>query len=307
MKLTYLDLGIYKDYGNSIDKVYQLFDISQTLENLGYNRLWLGEHHSFDCAWRSPEILISILLGATEKIKIGSAGNLIKLHNTLRLAQDYSILEGIFKGRVDMGIAAGSTTPKIKNALLTSHSGITNNNPNDYFLEKISDLFNFFDGSFDENNSFYGIHSPPYIKNLKPNIWFLSTSNSKTDLAINYKTNYVWSLFHKKEKNWPSFDSISRFETDYYNVNKVFPETAISISGICINDKKRVLEIQELFKNNFHMTVGGTIDECRNQIKKILKKYSGVQELVIADFSLNIDEKIESSTNFKSIIDDLNL
>lgn len=86
MDLTLLDIGIYKSQGKSIDKINHLFEIIPVIEELGYKRLWLGEHHDHDCAWRSPEILISLLLASSDKIKIGSAGNLLRLHNPLRLS-----------------------------------------------------------------------------------------------------------------------------------------------------------------------------------------------------------------------------
>lgn len=300
MDLTYLDLGFYKQRGSSNDNIFQLVEIAPFIEELGYKRIWVGEHHSLDCSWRSPEIIISLLLASTETIKIGSSGNLLMLHNSLRLAQDYSLLEGLFNGRVDLGLAFGSTPDDVKNAL-------TNNfNDNITLDTKVKELISYFD--FEKNEKYSpSFLIPPFMKGVKPNIWALSTSNSKFNLAIDNKLNYVWSLFHKKEENWPNGKCVIDFQNKYFHTHGEIPETAISITGIFLEDKKRQKNLIDLFKGNFHITVSGSKEECKERIYTILKKYQGIKQVVISDLSLTLEDKKENLKTFYEIVKDINL
>ncbi len=77
-----------------------MFEIATILEKQGYKRIWLGEHRAYDCAWRSPEILIPLLLASTDKIKIESVGNLLRLHKFFKVVQGYSLMERLFPNKV---------------------------------------------------------------------------------------------------------------------------------------------------------------------------------------------------------------
>jgi len=298
MDITLLDIGIFKSYNQNIDKVNDLFEIAPFIEELGYKRFWLGEHHEHDCAWRSPEILISLLLASTDKLKIGSAGNLLFLHNALRLVQDYSLLESMFPNRVDMGLAGGRTSELNVKALLKSTSWGT-------FDEKAEDLFKFFKTEISSNDEFNEIQTPPYVDKFKPNIWFLSTSNSKCDQAIKYKSNYAWSLFHTPKETWPEGNCIEQFKEKFHSINNEIPETALAVTGACIEDEKKAKQLKTLFAQNVRNHIIGSKEQVHNELGEILNLYSGVEELAFCDLSLNLEEKKESCFELKKIVDSL--
>src|SRR5688500_2986679 len=74
------------------ERIDSLFELLPNIESLGFSRFWLGEHYSQACAWRNPEILIALLCAATDTIRIGVAGVLVKLYPSLLIAQNYKLL-----------------------------------------------------------------------------------------------------------------------------------------------------------------------------------------------------------------------
>ena len=288
MDITLLDLGFCDKFGNSLDKVSQLFKIAPVLESLNYKRLWLGEHYDNDIAWRSPEILIGLLLGLTDKLRIGSAGNLLMLHSPLRLVNDFSMLESIFTNRVDMGIAGGISSKE--NIIALTGSDIFQMT----FDEKVKILFEYFSSSESVKTASSFLKSPPYIKNLRPNTWFLSGGNSKVDLAIKYKSNYAWSIFHKSKSQWSSPNSFIQFQTKYYEVHRELPETILAIGMFCSENKKTVQRIKAIYLNKPFSTIIGSKDECTEKISSILKYFKSVKEIAVIDLSFKYNEKLES-------------
>lgn len=100
-------------YGNANITTDQLFEIVPKAEQMGFTRFWLGEHYESDVAWRNPELLLTLLAGCTERIRLGVAGVLLNLHNPLLVAQNYNLLSYFFQNRIDLGIAKGFSSDEV--------------------------------------------------------------------------------------------------------------------------------------------------------------------------------------------------
>ena len=57
----------------------------------------------------SPEALIGPIAAATERIRVGSGGVMLPHYSPLKVAETFSLLAGLFPGRIDLGLgrAAG--------------------------------------------------------------------------------------------------------------------------------------------------------------------------------------------------------
>ena len=79
-------------------------------EELGFEAIWLGEHHFGPYA--VGDIPNPILLGAdlaarTSRIRIGQMANIAPWWHPIRLAEDLAILDNMTGGRVDVGFGRG--------------------------------------------------------------------------------------------------------------------------------------------------------------------------------------------------------
>ena len=79
-------------------------------EELGFEAIWLGEHHFGP--YRAGDLPNPILLGAdlaarTSKIRIGQMANIAPWWHPIRLAEDLAILDNMTRGRVEVGFGRG--------------------------------------------------------------------------------------------------------------------------------------------------------------------------------------------------------
>ena len=83
---------------------------AQLCDQLGFDTLWLAEHH-FDgiCSYVDPVSFAAALAASTERIKIGFAVAQMSLHHPIRFAEQVSLLDNISKGRIVVGLGRGTS------------------------------------------------------------------------------------------------------------------------------------------------------------------------------------------------------
>jgi luciferase family oxidoreductase group 1 len=86
------------------------------IEALGYHRYWATEHHDPRQS-ASPTLIAALAAGVTERIRVGTAGVLLPLYSPVRVVQDFRVLELMFPGRVDLGVASAVPRPELAAAL----------------------------------------------------------------------------------------------------------------------------------------------------------------------------------------------
>jgi alkanesulfonate monooxygenase SsuD/methylene tetrahydromethanopterin reductase-like flavin-dependent oxidoreductase (luciferase family) len=83
---------------------------AQLAEELGFDTVWLAELH-FNPGFSimpAPLLVGSAIAQATQRIKIGTAVNLLLLHNPIRLAEETASLDILSHGRAIFGIGRGA-------------------------------------------------------------------------------------------------------------------------------------------------------------------------------------------------------
>jgi len=116
-----LDGKAANDRWYSNDRCAYAFDIAketaQSLEELGYDILWMAEHHfqreGYECI---PNLLmLSVWLSQyTQKIKFGCGFNVLPMWHPLRLAEDFAMVDVLTKGRVIFGVGRGYHTREVE-------------------------------------------------------------------------------------------------------------------------------------------------------------------------------------------------
>jgi luciferase family oxidoreductase group 1 len=79
--------------------------LAQYVEQLGYKRYWLAEHHSIPgLACSATPVLIGHVAAATKTIRVGSGGVMLPNHAPLVVAEQFGTLEVLYPGRIDLGL-----------------------------------------------------------------------------------------------------------------------------------------------------------------------------------------------------------
>src|ERR1700690_1581679 len=80
-------------------------DLAQRMEQWGYKRYWLAEHHSISgLACSATAGLIGHVAAATKTIRVGSGGVMLPNHAPLVVAEQFGTLEALYPGRIDLGL-----------------------------------------------------------------------------------------------------------------------------------------------------------------------------------------------------------
>lgn len=75
LTLSVLDLVPVRADQSTGDAVAASIGLAQTADRAGYQRYWLAEHHNMPAvAATNPAVLIAMVAGATERIRVGSGG-----------------------------------------------------------------------------------------------------------------------------------------------------------------------------------------------------------------------------------------
>lgn len=87
-------------------------DLVVWLDKLGYDEVWVGEHHS--TGWEnigSPEVFIAAAAERTKRIRFGTGVIQLGLHNPLVVLDRMILLDHLTRGRTMFGIGVGGGLP----------------------------------------------------------------------------------------------------------------------------------------------------------------------------------------------------
>jgi luciferase family oxidoreductase group 1 len=168
--LSVLDLAPVSSGRTSSQALHESVRLAQHVDALGYHRLWVAEHHGMPgIASSAPPVLIAALAARTERIRVGSGGVMLPNHPPLVVAEQFGTLEGLYPGRIDLGIGRAPGTDQRTASLLRRGDG--SELPQDLALVRA-----FFDGPVQ------GITAVPAAGN-RPQVWLLGSSGYSAQLA----------------------------------------------------------------------------------------------------------------------------
>src|ERR1700712_4922021 len=84
-------------------------DAWEEMDKLGYDGVGFNEHHTSPYGlMNSPNLLAAAAAQRTKKMKLLIYGNLLPLHDPLRLAEEIAMLDCLSNGRIIAGVARGA-------------------------------------------------------------------------------------------------------------------------------------------------------------------------------------------------------
>ena len=92
-------------------------DVAQTMDDLGFDVLWMAEHHFQREGYEVIPNLIQTglwLATQTRRLKFGCGFNILPMWHPVRLAEDYAMADIVTDGRVIMGVGRGYHTREVE-------------------------------------------------------------------------------------------------------------------------------------------------------------------------------------------------
>lgn len=276
-----LDFGIRHTKMNSLLRVTDLLDYASRADLLGFSRLWISEHHvaSKKQSWGSPTILLPLLAGMTSRIKVGVAGVLLGLHQPYHVAGDYKMLNNLFPGRIDLGLANGGVMPTVAE-LATGVAGL---NMPETFARNLEKLF--FCLRQEEEMLKLGTVLPPFKGSL-PDTWSLTTNMGRgLQRAIDYKMNLSRSIFHKGADREFHKDELLAFKENFFAQHGYYPQTNLVLAGAVHRTTAKAKAAVFATEEGYDYNIVGTPDQFYDAIMGFQEDY-GFDEIILMNVAM---------------------
>ncbi|MEV1130974.1 LLM class flavin-dependent oxidoreductase [Agromyces sp. NPDC049794] len=93
------------------ERIQATLTIAKHAEEVGLDVFAIGEHHNPPFWSSSPTTTLAYIAGQTSTLQLSTATTLITTNDPVKLAEDYSMLQHVSGGRVDLMLGRGNTGP----------------------------------------------------------------------------------------------------------------------------------------------------------------------------------------------------
>ena len=227
LRLSVLDQAPIPAGSTGAQALHNSLDLARLADTLGFRRYWVAEHHGTPMlACASPEALIGPIAATTSRIRVGSGGVMLPHYSPLRVAESFSMLSGLFPGRIDLGIGrAAGTDPHTSLALQRDRRSAA---PDD-FPEQLAELLGYLGDSLPAGHPFARLAALPGLPGV-PDPWLLGSSPQSGIWAAELGLPYAFADFIN-----PHGASIAREYRQAFTPSRwrEAPELAVALWVVC--------------------------------------------------------------------------
>ena len=195
MQLSVLDLVPVRTDQTSADALAATLRLARTADELGYTRYWLAEHHNMPAVGSTnPPVLIAMVAGVTERIRVGSGGVMLPNHAPLVVAEQFALLEAAHPGRIDLGLGRAPGTDPVTSWALR-HGGPVGADAAERFPEYVENIRAMLsrDGvALSVGGRSHELRATPAAR-TEPVVWLLGSSDFSARLAAQEGLPYVFA------------------------------------------------------------------------------------------------------------------
>ncbi len=240
MKLSVLDTFNLRNGFSAKDAVDDSVKSICHVEQLGYFRYWVSEHHNTSLtASSAPEILIGYLASKTSKIRVGSGCILLPYYSSLKVAECFKQLELLYPNRIDLGVGRASGCDELTSYFLSQ----SRNSELASYHEKIYDLKHFLDQTHISESVKSKIKVVPRIPKSPP-IWILGSSINSAKLALQLGVNFSYAHFLNPASTGEVLTFLNNYST---NISDQKFSYSLAIRIICSDNKTQLRQMLHYF------------------------------------------------------------
>jgi luciferase family oxidoreductase group 1 len=244
------------------------------VDELGYSRYWVVEHHGPEVAHASPELLIPLILGQTKQLRAGPAGILLTYYSPFKVADSFRTLEALFPGRVDLGVGRGQVDPATAAALMDSAT------VDQEYQRKVADLVGHVRGALPPGHPYADAQASPSGAQ-SPDVWVLASGGTSVPLAARLGACCSIGLFQRQAALGADPTHLRQYRERFQpSPALACPRANIAVAGVVAETKAEAQAILRTHANpSIVPYVVGTPDECRAQIEGLAAIY-GADEVI---------------------------
>jgi luciferase family oxidoreductase group 1 len=193
LTLSVVDQSPMREGGNAGEALRESVELAAVAELLGYHRYWVAEHHNLpNFAGTSPELLVGQIAARTSSIRVGSGGVMLSHYSSLKVAENFRILDALYPGRVDLGVGRAPGSDQLT-ALALSYPGRPK--PIEQFPEQVRDLLGYLRDNMGDNHPFAHVKAAPAPSETAPLVWLLGSRYESAYMAAQLGLPFAYAHF----------------------------------------------------------------------------------------------------------------
>ena len=249
LRLSVLDQSPVAEGSSHAQALRNTLDLARLADELGYHRYWLAEHHGGPMlAGPSPEALIGPVAAATARIRVGSGGVMLPHYSPLKVAETFSLLAGLYPGRIDLGLGrAAGTDPITTFALQRDRRQAA---PDD-FPQQLVELLGYLDGTLPPDHPFARLARTLPGMPERPEPWLLGSSMQSALWAAELGLPYAFADFINAGGAEAARVYRERFAEHEHAGRR--PTVAVAVWVICADTEERARAIAASGRMTFMM------------------------------------------------------
>jgi luciferase family oxidoreductase group 1 len=269
LQLSILDQTPIRRGSNAAEALQESVELVRLADELGYSRYWLSEHHNTTTlAMAAPEIMIARLAAESKRIRLGSGGIMLPNHSTLKVAENFKMLEALYPQRIDLGVGRAPGGDRITAQLLNPSNTF---DPQEY-IQQISDLQDFLTDSPNYNNIQGKVRAIPQVDTV-PEMWMLTSSGESAYLAAHSGMALSFAQFINPVGGK---DAVNIYRQRFKpSAQLKTPKASVGVFAFCSEDEQKAEQVQAVMDYRLLSFEKGRFDEIPTY--EAASKYSYTQ------------------------------
>ncbi|MEJ7462851.1 LLM class flavin-dependent oxidoreductase [Staphylococcus saprophyticus] len=329
LKVSALNLVPIREGQDDSDALNDMIDLAQHLEQVGYERYWIAEHHNApNLVSSATALLIQHTLEHTKTIKVGSGGIMLPNHAPLIVAEQFGTMATLFPNRVDLGLGRAPGTDMMTASALRrdQHNGVYQ------FPDEVDQLQQYFGPA---NQQSY-VRAYPAVDKQVP-LYILGSSTDSAHVAARRGLPYVFAGHFAPQQ----MKEAIQIYKELFEPSDVLSEPYVIIGlNVIVADKDEEAEylassmaqvmvsitrgkmqpVQpptdkldqvltprelEMAKQRINTSMIGSESTVKQKIKDFIDYYGDIDEIMGVSYIYDQQKQHESYQKFKHIIDTL--
>lgn len=321
LKLSILDQTPVRRGSSAPEALQESLQLVKLADDTGYTRYWISEHHNMrTLACAAPEVLLARLGGETRRIRLGSGGIMLPNHSALKVAENFRLLEGLFPGRVDLGIGRAPGGDRVTASVLNPSNTF---DPHDY-VQQIVTLKAFLKDDDTPGTVHEKVKAIPNIPTV-PELWMLTSSGESAYLAAHFGMALSFAQFINPVGGPESVKEYRRRFKPSAELSE--PRASVGIFAFCGDTEEKAAQVQAVMdyrllsilrgqtneapsyesikdyrysseelrhvQYNRQRMIIGTPDTMKEKIDLLARQFA-VDEIVVATFADSAEDRLRS-------------
>ena len=229
LRLSVLDQSPIAEGSSGARALANTLDLARLADALGYHRYWVAEHHGGPMlAGPSPEALIGPIAACTGRIRVGSGGVMLPHYSPFKVAETFSLLAGLFPGRIDLGLGRAAGTDQLTTFALQRDRRQAA--PDD-FPEQLAELLAYLEDRVPADHPFARLAGTLPGRPERPQPWLLGSSAQSAVWAAELGLPYAFADFINSDGAAIAADYREAFAARAHDGRE--PETAVAVWVVC--------------------------------------------------------------------------